>query len=487
MIRVRYKILYTIAICLWGITATAQLPMLKTLPPYQCVELEANKIEYFGDSTKMRQFYAKLDSLALFGDTKINIVQIGGSHVQADMFSNRLRLNFAQMLPGFGASRGAIFPFRAAHTNNPQNYSISFEGEWRRSQNSRPPICDTIGIMGYSITTDEREASITFKLNSDNTEWRYNRLRLLAKMSNHNMVPLLVVGGDTITPLLEEGSDSYIYNLQAMCDSGKIIVGEWNREEMICGSDSMDIELSINEEDSIELGESELSENELMVCDNGLESGTIIAQEGEEEHNDKEEQEGEFTIMGILPENDYNGITHHALGVNGASLVSWLRCEKFEEQMRYIKPDLAIMAVGVNDANMSTGDFSKEVFKIRYRKLLQKIYSTNPNCAVIFVTNNDCIWRVGRRVKGANRNSAVVATAMKELAKEEGATVWNLYEIMGGLGSINRWRDAGLANRDRIHFLMPGYNLLGDLLFNAIINDWLYNKEINREINTENE
>ena len=59
-------------------------------------------------------------------------------------------------------------------------------------------------------------------------------------------------------------------------------------------------------------------------------------------------------------------------------------------------------------------------------------------------------------------------------AEDHNGAVWDLYEIMGGLGSISVWNEVGLANKDRVHFLVPGYNLLGDMLYNAIIYEWLY-------------
>jgi lysophospholipase L1-like esterase len=43
---------------------------------------------------------------------------------------------------------------------------------------------------------------------------------------------------------------------------------------------------------------------------------------------------------------------------------------------------------------------------------------------------------------------------------------------MGGLTSSNQWRDAGLMAKDRIHFSGEGYNLLGGLLFNALMDSF---------------
>jgi lysophospholipase L1-like esterase len=44
---------------------------------------------------------------------------------------------------------------------------------------------------------------------------------------------------------------------------------------------------------------------------------------------------------------------------------------------------------------------------------------------------------------------------------------------MGGLNSMKQWESAGLANRDKIHFTESGYILIGDLLYNALLDRYL--------------
>ena len=58
---------------------------------------------------------------------------------------------------------------------------------------------------------------------------------------------------------------------------------------------------------------------------------------------------------------------------------------------------------------------------------------------------------------------------MYELAKKHNGAVWDMFQVMGGLKSANIWMARGLLKRDRIHFTREGYNLIGDLLFNAIM------------------
>jgi lysophospholipase L1-like esterase len=444
-------------------------PLMKELPHYDCINHKANRLIYCGDSSKFEQFFAKLDSLALWGEGNINILHIGGSHIQAGVFPNRMRTNFANIQPGFAASRGAIFPYTAARTNNPKNYSVSYSGEWKKCQNSRPPITETLGLMGYTISTNNTQSSITFNLNPEEfgSNWKYNKLRLLATVGDPDLMPILIVGDDTIPSVYEDSS--FIFRLNVLAESGTIALGYVKEFDRLLNKYNS----SIQSVDSLFIEENmdSLATDSVYSLEIGLESDNGLCAENSQ-HNAIGEYK--FSIMGLLPENDFNGITYHSMGVNGASLQSWLRCERLEEQLAFVKPDVAIMAVGINDANVPKGQFSKEMFKARYNNLLSKIYAVNPNCAVIFITNNDCVVRVGRRCYGLNENTAIVQKAMYELAKEHNAAVWDLYEIMGGLGSITVWNEVGLANKDRVHFLVPGYNLLGDMLYNAIVWEWLY-------------
>jgi lysophospholipase L1-like esterase len=460
-------IFYFIMVPLVGMAQS--YPLMKELPHYDCINHKANRLVYCGDSAKFEQFFAKLDSLALWGEGNINILHIGGSHIQAGVFPNRMRTNFANIQPGFAASRGAIFPYTAARTNNPKNYSVSYSGEWKKCQNSRPPITETLGLMGYTISTNNTQSSITFNLNPEEfgSNWKYNKLRLLATVGDPDLMPILIVGDDTIPSVYEDSS--FIFRLNVLAESGTIALGYVKEFDRLLNKYNS----SIQSVDSLFVEENmdSLVTDSVYSLEIGLESDNGLCTE-----NSQHSAIGEykFSIMGLLPENDFNGITYHSMGVNGASLQSWLRCERLEEQLAFVKPDVAIMAVGINDANVPKGQFSKEMFKARYNNLLSKIYAVNPNCAVIFITNNDCVVRVGRRSYGLNENTAIVQKAMYELAKEHNAAVWDLYEIMGGLGSITVWNEVGLANKDRVHFLVPGYNLLGDMLYNAIVWEWLY-------------
>ena len=72
-----------------------------------------------------------------------------------------------------------------------------------------------------------------------------------------------------------------------------------------------------------------------------------------------------------------------------------------------------------------------------------------------------------------NTNGLVVQQAFMEMAKDYGAAVWDQFDVMGGLRSMQDWEKAGLAQKDKVHFTRDSYKLMGDLLYNALIKSYI--------------
>ena len=172
-------------------------------------------------------------------------------------------------------------------------------------------------------------------------------------------------------------------------------------------------------------------------------------------------------MTGIYLDNSSEGITVTGIGVNGAALPSYLRCEDFERDLKMVNPDMVILAIGVNDA--SGKNFSQDEFIARYKVLIQKVRAVNPDCALLFVSNNDTFKRVRRRGYLVNQNGLEAQEAFFRLCCDCGGGFWDMFGIMGGLGSMKKWEEASLAKRDKIHFTDEGYVILGDLLYNALM------------------
>ena len=185
-------------------------------------------------------------------------------------------------------------------------------------------------------------------------------------------------------------------------------------------------------------------------------------------------KEGEqFTLTGLYLGNRRAGISYHSIGVNGAAVPDYLRCRDFVRDLRLLHPDLVIFGIGINDA--SGPNFDTAVFRQNYLQLIDSIRTVNPDCAFIFVTNNDSFRKVSRRKYNVNLNGPLAREVFYRLAEETGGAVWDQFEVMGGLKSMDLWRQAKLAQTDRVHFTANGYRLVGNLLADALL------KELNAE------
>ncbi len=386
---------------------------VKELPRYSCVSYDRDTLEFPTGRQVFKRLYKILNTMLYEGGAQLSVLHIGGSHVQAGHFSNRLRCNLNSMSPAARGNRGCLFPFGALHTNAPSGYTVSYTGLWNGARCvERAPVL-TLGITGAAVQTTDTLASLTLDLATvDSLDWSFNRLRVLGTGTSECVSPLLVWNGDTLPPAEHFKNDSYLFKLPADTTSCHIIF-------------------------------------------QGLEQGS-------------------FELRGLIPEREHaGGITYHEAGINGAAVPSWLKCDRFEQELKYVHPDLVIFGIGINDANVPAHQFDPGTFKQNYRRLMDRIRAVSPDCAFLFVTNNDCFLRVKKYRRTYNPNTMKVEKAFRELAAECGGAVWNQFRIMGGFRSSASWQYAGLMRADRIHFTREGYELLGDLLYNALITDYL--------------
>ena len=389
--------------CILALLAVCLCTYAQELPT--CARPEDNCLLIPGEGLRIARFARRLKAVRESPDSSVTIWHIGGSHVQAGYFPSRLRTNFDSLgrYPALG--RGFIFPYPLAHSNYDRSYCISYEGEWLGSRSTLPNKHLPIKPR-YGVMGIAAYTADTLAAFGLGTPRPFTRLRMMAEGSE-GAAPLAICGTDTLRFASDSLLKGYVAEFPGPVDSVRIEPG---------------------------------------IADGGW-----------------------FVITGLLPEDDARGgVRLVSTGVNGARTTTWLeRCPEFGRESALICPDLMLLGLGINDSSCPAKDFKPEKFKANYRKLLDIILSRNPQCALVFITNNDS-YRYARRRMVHNDNGPAVRKAMLELAAEYDGAVWDLFEIMGGNGSAVRWMDAGLMKKDRLHFTAEGYRLLGDMLYQAL-------------------
>ena len=371
----------------------------RRLPRYPFVREGKNHLQTpGGKAPEFDHFCRKLDTLLLTGGTDVRILHVGGSHVQAGTLSDRLRRRFLSLRYGMDGGRGLVFPFSAAQTNTPVSYVSSWQGSWE-SVNCLKPGDEDLGLTGIAVIARDTTARAIIDLVPKEKQ-------LLQQKYTFNRVDIL--GEGTLEPVL-----------------------------LLGGRDTLR-----------GVGTKGLRHFDLPHYTDWVQ----VAFAGK----------GHFTLRGLYLDKPGSGFSLSEAGINGASTASWLRCTRWEQELRRVMPDLVLFSIGVND--IQGADFDVRRFKANYRELVKKVRRVNPRCAILFTGINDS-WR--RR--GVNEHTEAAENAFRELAKEFDAVFWDWYEVMGGYGSMARWQEAGLAQGDKIHFTPTGYKLVGDLLFEAIL------------------
>ncbi len=374
----------------------------RRMPRYPFVRTELSALQRpAGRSPEFDLFLRKLDTLLLTGGGDVRILHVGGSHVQAGTWSDRLRQNFLSLRYGLDGGRGLVFPFSAALTNTPVSYNSSYTGNWEGTKCLKPDC--VLGLTGMGVTARDTSARVVIDLMPRSP-------RVLQHRYSFNRVDVLGYG-DMEPVLLLQGKDT--------------LRGVFGDE--ICHFD-------------------------LPWYTDWVQ----VAFRG---------PAGRYTLKGLYLDRSGSGFTLSEAGVNGASTRSWLNCDDWERDLRRVMPDLVIFSIGINDIQGT--DFDVNRFKGHYRQLIKKVRRVNPRCAILFSGIND-----SSRRRSPNPFTAQAEQAFADLARECHGVFWDLYAIMGGAGSMERWQEAGLAQSDLVHFTPDGYKLLGDLLFDAIMDDY---------------
>jgi len=391
------------------------LHSLRVEESYPFIQYSKNKLHIENPGAHWNKLFDRFEKLAFEGVGKISIVHIGGSHVQGGALTDRLRANFYSLVSNHSGERGFVFPYEIAKTNSPKSIQCKWSGNWIGCRNSVSDSDCLWGMSGINATCHDSNAAISITSSKqDSSLYTFSKVRIYYHCSQ---------------------------NVKLVPDSN--------------------VSIKISFTDTI----AGFTEYDFTPAVSALNFGYEIV----------DSLPGYFTLQGVYLGESSKGITYNAIGVNGASTRSYLKCERFEEHLQTLHPDLAVFGIGINDANVPSGEFDAAQYESRYDSLIAHFHAANPNTCILFVTNNDTYYQK----RYPNKNALAVQQVMYKLAKKYDAAVFDLFEVMGGLGSINDWENARLAASDRVHLSKKGYELQADLMavaFQKALGDYLDKK-----------
>ncbi len=358
------------------------------------------------DTIPYNLLFNKLTQIAFKGKGKVRIVHIGDSHLQADFLSGNFRRKLQTFFLGTMGGRGFVFPYKVAKTNNPLNYKVAWQGEWQSCRNVEKEKQCKLGLSGISVTTTNKNSSITIKIADPKlTGYDFDRLMVFHEFGEQAFEPAL--------------NKTNLVKTTVFPNKGYT----------------------------------------LFEFKKSMESVTLNLKKTNTLQNS-------FSLYGFNFDSNDAGIIYHTIGVNGAQVESYLRCQYFVQHLAALQPDWVIVSLGTNDAY--TDAFDTLAFKNHLNSIIGFIKQAAPHAAVLFTTPGD--HRIGK--VHINDNVQVASNIIIKTANRHKLSYWNFNQIMGGKGSINNWHYAGLAHTDYLHYSRKGYEYQAQLLFNAFLKSY---------------
>ena len=393
---------------------------------YPFIHFERNHYQFYTyDSPNFEKLFYDIQQMVKYKDRKLNFYHIGGSHIQADIYSNYMREQLqAYWGKDLGGERGLVFPFNLAGTNNPSNYSFHSSNKWigYRSVVNRP---DSVyyGLMGMAISCKDSLIDIGFSYKKTTSKPPIDHVRIY---HNKGTLPYAIQFDTLTSPVLRQTTNEELGYTETY----------FTKEVQ-----SFDVQFT--------------RISDTLLPDSISKTLFLYG----------------FHLMNKRP-----GISYSSIGVNGAGLYTYLDNVNFAEQLNEFPPDFMAFSVGTNDANTTFNGFSPQTFRRNLENVMQHAMKANPNCAILLTVPNDAYYQK----KYLNKNVAREREMIIELAKKYQLPVWDMYGIMGELGSSKTWQKFGLLRSDLVHFTPVGYQLKGEMFFEAFLK-WLEQMELRRE------
>lgn len=138
--------------------------------------------------------------------------------------------------------------------------------------------------------------------------------------------------------------------------------------------------------------------------------------------------------------------------------------QQFQEKLGY---DLIVLHYGTNVLNY--GSYNYSWYEKRMSNVVEHLRQCFPGVAILVISTADKATKYDLEMK---TDSAVVplVTAQKKYAIKSQTGFANLYELMGGEGSMVKWTDEEpiRANKDYTHFNFRGAKEVANLLYNQL-------------------
>lgn len=381
------------------------------LEKYPWIDFNKNYFQFFSEeSPNWEKLSERFRDMKLRKQGKLNFYHMGGSHIQADIYTHEVRTKIQTELNLLTGDRAWVFPYDLARTNNPWNYEFSSSNKWERFRCTDKENTAILGLMGMKVVSYDSVSKLHFRY--DKSKFK-NDIQIIRVYHSTGLFPFTL---------------------------------DWKDKNHLVKSSFTDTIL----------GYTEVKFSRPFLTFDLAFTRTIP-------------RTFPLEIYGFELKNVYPGISYSSIGVNGATLNHFNACVRLEKDLKASPPDFFAISLGTNDGNVPSESFDSGVYKENLDNLIRTILRVNPRCAILLTVPNDAYYLR----ENLNPNIEKQRLVIRELAQKYQCPIWDFYGIMGELGSSKIWWRHQLMQGDLVHFTVAGYHLKADLYYDALEKVWL--------------
>ena len=378
--------------------------------PVQKVRLDT--LIQLNDPFLFASYFDALSELKRGGRPRVRIIHYGDSQLEGDRITSQLRNDLQTRYGGTGFGWVALHPLVAPAPWDFQQVQ-GFERKTAFGRRDTSIADMKYGLLASFTALEPHEAggyrgSVTFV----ERKWGYSRARNFSQLRAHF-----------------EGEDSVQFSLFA--------------------ADTLAAEVSFAPGERV---------------------GTLPFPKGVDTFRMEVRSNGPVRVYGLSFESP-TGVQVDNVAMRGASGMVFRKLDEgqFQTSLKREDYELIILQYGGNAVPYLRDEAHAKSFARSAARQIDHIKKLYPEAAILYIGPSDMARKNGLKME----TSPLIATLKSALRKEvlsRGAAYWDLYDVMGGKGSMVRWveQEPAFAVSDYVHFTPYGSKWVGNKLAAAL-------------------
>lgn len=420
-------------------------------------------IEDFADPNglhrEMDNFYAALD---LSRQRPVRVAYFGDSYIEGDILTRDLRAMLQKRYGGHGVGFVEI----ACVSSGFRQSVVTGRNGWNNYHANEPGRGFRANLQGLAGSYFIPNAKASFEIRG--TKKVYANLLDTVEVATVYFTP---GNGLNISYACNGGETSVLYS------NGTPQIPETYEEVVTISANNADETTADADTSGIALHQSNDTSTRKIVVQRTVPvaqpgSGNIVSRS-------VNEKMGRFSLRvaggqgsrfyGVALDSPYGvALDNYSMRGSGGQHLSQIPSETLRAFADARPYDLIVIHFGLNVANAKQKDYSAYVKQLG--QTIDHLKTAYPNASLLVVSMGD---RDKRGVDGKMHTMSGVAEMvafLRKMASDHHVAFWNLYEAMGGDGSLARMVENKQANLDYTHINFAGGKHLAKLLFDVLMN-----------------